>query len=211
MMTTKLRIVAGYYFWSTYTHFFRPDFLKVKGILAAPSIRETAIEEGMRRKGLFLEFGVHQGNSLNYFAKKVSPKKIYGFDSFRGLNRAWGREKKWAFNLNGKAPKVEPNVVIVNGMFKDTLPNFSKKHAREHIAFVHVDCDLYESTRDVFNCLGERLDLHNTIVLFDEFYNYKGWEVEEYKAFNEFLSAFGYKAKYLAYNSAGQQVMAKII
>ena len=37
----------------------------------------------------FFKFGVFQGKSINFFAKKIKNKTIYGFDSFSGLNEDW--------------------------------------------------------------------------------------------------------------------------
>ena len=40
--------------------------------------------------GLFLEFGVFEGDSINVIAKKMKNKTIHGFDSFEGLPQDWG-------------------------------------------------------------------------------------------------------------------------
>ena len=36
-------------------------------------------------QGLYLEFGVDTGRSINYIANQNKDKKIHGFDSFEGL------------------------------------------------------------------------------------------------------------------------------
>lgn len=55
--------------------------------------------------------------------------------------------------------------------------------------------------------LKERI-VPGTIILFDEFYNYTGWEHGEYKAFSEFIAATGKSFSYLGY---GQEQVAVII
>jgi hypothetical protein len=47
-----------------------------------------------------------------------------------------------------------------------------------------------------------------TIILFDEYFNYPNWEVHEYKAFQEFVTKYGVKYRYLAF--ARQQVAVRI-
>ncbi|HXF29087.1 MAG TPA: hypothetical protein VN457_04495 [Chlamydiales bacterium] len=49
-----------------------------------------------------------------------------------------------------------------------------------------------------------------TIIVFDEFYNYPGYERHEFKAFQEFLARKGYKADYLAFNINHEQVAVRI-
>lgn len=41
-----------------------------------------------RSEGLWLEFGVHEGKSLNMIAE-IAETTVYGFDSFRGLPKDW--------------------------------------------------------------------------------------------------------------------------
>jgi hypothetical protein len=73
------------------------------------------------------------------------------------------------------------------------------------VAFLHIDCDLYASTSDVLAGLGDRL-VPGSVIVFDEFFNYPGWQDGEYKAFKEFLDERGVGARYLAYNKLHEQV-----
>jgi hypothetical protein len=43
--------------------------------------------------GLYLEFGVLNGDSINHIADVIAPHLIYGFDSFTGLPEEWKRRK----------------------------------------------------------------------------------------------------------------------
>jgi hypothetical protein len=65
------------------------------------------------------------------------------------------------------------------------------------IGLLHIDCDLYSSTRTVFERIG-RLVGPGTVIVFDEFYHYFGWEAHEAKAFLEFVTAEKLEIEYLA-------------
>ena len=139
---------------------------------------------GQCSNGLFLEFGVGIGTSIKTLAE-LTPNVIYGFDTFEGLPEDWNeKHPKGAFACD--IPQDLPsNVKLVIGLFEDTLDS-------ENVSFVHIDCDLYSSTKTLLTKL-ERRFTDNTIILFDEFVGYEGWEDHEYKAFNEFLTEFNWQ------------------
>ena len=99
------------------------------------------------------------------------------------------------------------NVSLLKGKFKDTLPNFNKD-----INILHIDCDLYSSTKTVFKWLDKRI-VEGTIILFDEYFNYPFWENHEYKAFQEFVNENKIEYKYLCYSSKkfGSKVAVRIL
>ncbi|HLW40489.1 MAG TPA: class I SAM-dependent methyltransferase [Brumimicrobium sp.] len=159
--------------------------------------------------GVFCEFGVYKGKSVNYIARRIK-QEIHAFDSFEGLPETWlSTHKKGHFALN-KLPSFEPNVVIHKGWFDETLPDFVKNQ-NEKIAFLHIDCDLYSSTKTIFNFLNQQI-VEGTIILFDEYFNYPFWEQHEYKAFQEFVSEHNIEYEYLCYSSRtfGSKVAVKI-
>mgnify|MGYP000400761291 CR=1 FL=1 len=99
---------------------------------------------------LWLEFGVASGNTINYISKFTNDK-VYGFDSFEGLPEKWRDSfDKGAFNRNGDLPKVNSNVELIKGWFDETLPNFIKNHNKK-VSFIHMDADLYSSTKCILN------------------------------------------------------------
>jgi hypothetical protein len=166
------------------------------------SLLETEID------GHYLEFGVFTGGTISFMAKRVGPRVIHGFDSFEGLPESWhgfnlGRE---AFSLKGKLPKVPANVHLHRGWFDQSLPPWLKENPGP-VAFIHVDCDLYSSTKTIFGLLGDRM-VPGTIILFDEYFNYPNWEQHEYKALQEFVKQRGITYRYLAF--ARQQVAIRI-
>ncbi len=158
--------------------------------------------------GVCLEFGVYKGDSINFISSLLPDKIIYGFDSFEGLPEDWRYDsEKGAFNLNGKMPRVNSNVRLVKGWFNETLPEFVKAH-REPCAFIHVDCDLYSSTKTIFDNLKDKI-VSGTVIAFDEFFNYPGWQEGEYKAFTELVAEKNFEFEYIARTNF-QQVAVKI-
>lgn len=166
--------------------------------------------------GAFLEMGVCTGKTINFIAALNPHQTIYGFDSFEGLPEDWVRDdiaiKKGSFALKeGFVPPVLHNVKLYKGWFNKVLPSFKAQILKQRpIAFLHIDCDLYSSTKDVFTILKDNIQT-GTIIVFDEMYNYPGWQAQEFKAFNELVDAKHCKIEYLAYNPNNEQVAIKII
>ena len=137
---------------------------------------------------LWLEFGVASGNTINYISRFTNGK-VYGFDSFEGLPEKWrdGFEKG-AFNQNGNLPRVNNNVELVKGWFNNTLEPFMKTHDQK-VSFLHIDADLYSSTKYILDTLKQHLD-KDCIVIFDELVNYPGFDGPngELRAFYEFIT-----------------------
>ena len=105
-------------------------------------------------------------------------------------------------------PRVPANVTLVPGWFDDTLPDFAKAHD-EPVAFAHLDCDLYSSTRTVLRGLGRRIR-PGSILVFDEYFNYPNWQRHEYRAFQEFVAEFGLAYRYLGFSIKNGHVAVEI-
>lgn len=158
-------------------------------------------------EGLALEFGVFSGRSINRIAQGRSGP-VYGFDSFEGLPEEWrdGYDKgKFA---RQDLPQVESNVELVVGWFDRTLPQFLDAHPGP-VSIVHIDCDLYSSTQTVLTQLRDRF-VPGTIILFDEYFNYPGWEMHEFKAFKEFVDSTGLQYEYIGLHPNHQQVAVRV-
>lgn len=145
--------------------------------------------------GLYLEFGVAAGTSINFVAPKVTAK-VYGFDSFDGLPEDWLPGAPKGQFKQESLPQVPENVELVVGLFDDTLPAFLQQHPGP-IAFLHIDCDIYSSTKTIFELCHDRI-VPGTVIVFDEYFNYPGWRDHEFKAFHEFLKASNRKYVYAA-------------
>jgi hypothetical protein len=101
------------------------------------------------RGGAFLEFGVGGGGTITTIANACQ-NPVYGFDSFEGLPADWTGhvETRGAFSQRGAPPRVPGNVVLLTGLFSNTISQWLGAHD-DLVGFLHVDCDLYTSTRDV--------------------------------------------------------------
>jgi len=153
-------------------------------------------------EGFMFEFGVHKGYSINFFSDLFPNFKIFGFDSFKGLEEDWGgyQIQMGTFDLNGKLPEVSKKVTLIDGWFEDTLPNFLKSFANQ-VTIVHLDADTYKPTIYVLNQIMRILG-PGTIIIFDQFFGYTGYEEHEFKAWNEFTLANRFKYKVLGYSES---------
>ena len=75
---------------------------------------------------------------------------------------------------------------------------------------MHIDCDLYSSTQTILAQLRDRI-VPGTILVFDEYFNYPGWEVHEHRAFAEFIQATGRRYEYVGLVPSHQQVAVRIV
>jgi hypothetical protein len=144
--------------------------------------------------GLLLEFGVAQGSTITQLARLFEPRPVYGFDSFQGLPEAWCGYPIGHFA--GEPLWVPHNVRLVRGMFDDTLDDFLEL-LPDPAAFVHIDCDLYSSTKTVLDKLERRI-VPGTVIVFDEFHGYPDWRNHEFRAYAEFRARTKTKFRYLA-------------
>ena len=183
---------------SSYEHF--KKFFYNAVFLDYRPLQEHALRKSLEnheKDFFYLEFGVHQGWSLNFLSSILKKKNIniYGFDSFEGLKEDWFgnlNSQKGILNLEGKIPKLNSNCIPIKGWVQDTVPNFIKEHQKLKINFLHMDLDTYQSTKDVLILLKPFLS-KNAVILFDELYNFSGWRVGEYKALTEVFEDKDYK------------------
>lgn len=167
--------------------------------------------------GDVVEFGVFSGKSLALLARAQSfdtkgmTRRIVGFDSFEGLPSSGETHPRWAEGAcaesHGWHPlllpgaRVTPDVVrslfdacalepplLEVGPFGVTLPRVIPAKYTE-VALLHVDCDLYESTREALEGVRPALS-DGAVVLFDDWFHFKGNPTRgEARAFGEFLEA----------------------
>ena len=158
-------------------------------------------------KGDVFEFGVFSGYTINFFAELASNTDVYGFDSFEGLPEDWQGYHYFDFNRNGNMPEVRSNVNLVQGWFSESIPNFLSTYEKKDIKLMHVDCDLYSSTKDIFDNLEQHIK-KDLIIVFDEYFNYPNYQQHEFKAFKEFVAKNNISYQYIAY--CGERVAVKI-
>jgi hypothetical protein len=149
---------------------------------------------------LWLEFGVATGKTINIISS-YTENKVYGFDSFEGLPEKWRDGfDKGAFNMNGNLPIVNSNVELIKGYFSETLPEFLKSQNKK-ISFLHIDCDLYSSTKFVLDNVKDYIE-NGCIIVFDELVNYEGFDGEtgELLALYEFIQNNNIKYEWIGMN-----------
>jgi hypothetical protein len=136
----------------------------------------------------FLEFGVFQGESIKYFAKKLLNKDniFIGYDTFFGLPTNWQSAPKGLFSTNGKVPETEDKrIKFVKGVFQKS---FDSSVVNKNIkTIVHFDADMYSSTLFLLFKLHEKLDEYYFI--FDEL------EGEELRVLKDFMKVYDLDVK----------------
>jgi len=147
----------------------------------------------------YLEFGVRYGDSLFKWSNlNTCPNsRFIGFDSFEGLPEDWisvtGMAQKAAMSVGGVIPKTEdPRIKFVKGWFNQTLRPFLQDFIPRSRLVIHNDGDLFSSTLYTLVTLDPILR-PGSILIFDEFAN----PLHEWRAFNDYASAFGRKCKVL--------------
>jgi hypothetical protein len=183
----------------------------------APMLNHCAVLQRDNPDGYCLEFGVGDGTSLNWLRQH---RFTYGFDSFLGLPEAWrGEYPKGSFAID--TYRLEEivkwdSVAIVSGLFEDSLPAWIDIQQPyldgEGIALIHIDCDLYSSTKFVLDTLRPWIK-SGTIIVFDEFWNYPGWDhpkLGEFAAFHE-INGSGLEFKCLGYVVDGEQLAVQAL
>ena len=164
--------------------------------------REALWDHAMRQAGadgLWLEFGVFKGYSINYMARRT-PRRIYGFDSFRGLQEDWKGvgHTRGTFDLDGVLPRTGPNVTLIPGWFRDTVPGFLAAQ-QAPVSLLHIDCDTFEATAEVLDLIRDRLTPDSVMIL-DDYHGFWGYRVGQFKAWAEFIAAHDLGYSYSAFN-----------
>ena len=160
-----------------------------------------------RTKGMVLEFGVRYGTSIRQIAAHAN-QDVHGFDTFVGLPEDWHQERAGSYSTCGELPKVPDGVYLHRGLFEDTLPPFLD-NTGGNIRLMNVDCDLYSSTKTIFDHVRERIT-RGTVIIFDEYIGYPHWREDEFRAFQEAVHFCGWKYEYLAFSLFSKQAVVRI-
>jgi O-methyltransferase len=141
-------------------------------------LRETATVEGD-----VIEVGVWRGGTGGLIAKRVQqlrvPRTVWLCDTFKGVVKTGGRDAGYA---DGKHSDTSRSVVehLVGSLGIDnvrilegTFPEESAAPVRDSVfSFGHIDVDVYQSARDVFEWLWPRLSVGGVIVFDDYGFQY---------------------------------------
>ena len=177
--------------------YFEPYLDKIVMFKKKEDLWKFALSKIEKNQNVF-EFGVFKGESINFMSSIRPDLNFFGFDSFEGLQEDWGGSefRKSHFDLKGNLPKVNSNVKLIKGWFNKSLPDFLKNF-NSIISLINIDCDTYESSKEILMILEKQI-ISGTIIIFDEYFGYPGWEYGEKKAFIEFVEKRNLKYTYLA-------------
>jgi hypothetical protein len=219
----SLAVLASPFMWHQGENL-RSRIESVRFVLSLPSstsrfmlrrhIQEWSIQRAPS-SGLFLEFGVAGGESIRLISRMLGQRSsatdVYGFDSFHGLPVDWRKGLRKGTFAQAGLPEVGPNVKLVIGLFEDTLEPFLSETPGP-VSFVHIDCDLYSSSKYVLSTLRRAERLHpGTIILFDEFFNYPKWTAGgEFRAATEAFADWDLDWKVIAVVPVNHQVTVEI-
>ena len=179
----------------------------------------TQLNSNLLQIGQILEFGTFGGRTLNQFAYWLPNKTIYGFDSWQGLPEKFNNLP--AGHFAQPLPDVLPNCELVQGWFgarpeqdqsgiaEFTAQKFADAH-KEPIALLHLDADLYSSTKTVLDAFSTHI-VPGTVILFNEYWNHPTWKKHEFRAWQEHCKAHGVKYEYIGYASDHQEVAIRVI
>jgi len=146
--------------------------------------------------GDYLEFGVFEGRTFNlamrtaklvYSRNGAVRPRFFAFDSFRGLpNPHPKHDAKGVFSKGEYKASVDYfkrnirrtskswEVRIIPGLFNTSLtPHLRSQYELTSASFVTIDCDLYESTRDVLKFITPII-CSGTMLYFDDWYTSGG-------------------------------------
>jgi Methyltransferase domain len=157
--------------------------------------------------GMALEFGVYQGRTLKVIAEARRQRQVFGFDSFQGLPEDWRSNIPAGTFATRQLPDVVGAELVV-GWFDDTVADFLVDHSGP-VAFLHLDADLYSSTATVLEQVSPQLET-GSVIVFDEYFNYPGWEQHEHRAWREFVAKSGIRFEYVAYTCNNEQVVVVV-
>jgi hypothetical protein len=168
-----------------------------------------------RNKNVVLEFGVAGGESINHMASLRDDIDFYGFDTFTGLPEPWRTGFGVGSFCQETLPVVQKNVTLVQGLIEETLPDFLADNRgaawiRDHVRLLHIDTDIYSPASYVLANIVPHLRA-GSIIVFDDFWNYPGWQSGEYKAFIEFDADHPAKLAIRGYVDQWRQAYAVVL
>jgi O-methyltransferase len=155
--------------------------------------------------GPYLEFGVGRGQTM-WLAWRASRSyrldlHLWGFDSFVGLPPSgsaidtshpnWlpgeyaNTEDSVRRNISALGVELE-DVTFVPGFYNESLAPERRAGLPDRASFVYIDCDMYESTVDALDYVGD-IARHGMLVGFDDWFLWSSTRsAGEKVAFDEF-------------------------
>jgi O-methyltransferase len=133
--------------------------------------------------GEFWDVGCNAGGSSAVMKLAAPERPIWMFDSFEGLPESTSEDQN---NHPGRfAAKFEEVMWMLGPVYQGWVPETFKGLEDTKLALVHVDLDLYQSTKDALSFIGPRVIPGGLIVVDD--YGSEGWNGVS-KAVDEFVT-----------------------
>lgn len=185
-----------------------------------------------RVHGDYLEFGSGSNVRSFRFALKYNRleefgnRMLYSFDSFEGLPEPTGIDKHQQWNKGGMAVSIDQfrqilstygatdgqDYKTIKGFYDQTLSNSDpNKIGISKAAFVHIDCDLYESTRLCLDYITDIL-VNGSVLSFDDWFCFDGDPNRgEQRAFHEWSKANAASMQFIPYSKFGWHGMSFLV
>jgi hypothetical protein len=157
--------------------------------------------------GPIVQVGTSDGSSLARLVGYLRGREILAFGMSSGLPEDWRPGFPAGSFAQDGLPEVR-GATIVDGPYEQTLPEFKAQHP-EPIALLYLDTTIYSSTATVLDLLEDQLAT-GTIIVFDEYFNYPGWQDGEFRAWAEFVERSGIKFRYEGYTFDNEQVVVSV-
>ena len=151
---------------------------------------KNIVQECIHLKGDFVEFGCWRGFSLlwtAYFMERnaIFDKKLIGLDGFIGLPYTDGGFRKGKF-ANTSRKECRDNLLKTDELYdeikkkvfvgkflyeeKAAILNYFKRLRVDKLCFIHIDCDISQSAKQIFEILVEGdLIANKAFILFDDY------------------------------------------
>ena len=168
-------------------------------------------------KGDFLEVGVAQGGSGVMLSRTLnlmrSDKKIFLADTFAGVVNTSLKDPAYQDGMHSYGEDIvtsllkkfacENNSIILSGIFPKK--NYEPFNNRD-LCFVHIDVDVYISTKEVLDFVNNKL-VKNGLIIIDD-YGFAGCEGAT-QAVKDFIEA-NKKSYILIHNINGHAILVKL-
>ncbi len=148
----------------------------------------AAVKQTAKVPGDIAEVGVYQGGSSKLICAAKGTRSLHLFDTFAGLparkdiDLADFTEGEYACSLDSVRSYLRSyaGITFYEGLFPETAAPISNHH---RFSFVHIDVDLYESTRSCLEFFYPRISPGGALLSHD-YYAASGVKA----AFDEFLA-----------------------
>ena len=126
--------------------------------------------------GDMVEVGVYQGGSAKLICEAKGSKKLYLFDTFEGLPTLSSYDTHFGMSFweknqfsNTSFEKVKNYLSSYNDVhiYKGEFPDTAESIKDSKFSFVHLDVDLYKSTKDCLEFFYPRMMIGGIILIHD--------------------------------------------